>query len=154
MIHAGNRISEYVTQILYYSRLKASHRDLRFERISLGACCEEILERYETVLAEEGIQVSLEVEDAWVVTDRKGLLFILEQGMSNACKYQDGSKPEERLEISGGIDGDTDEKKERATGMGLYLAGEMAHHLNIEITAESEYGQGFTLCLAFPVVEG
>lgn len=185
MVHAGNRIWEDVTRILYYSRLEASHRDLRFERASLRACCEEILERYGTVLAEEGIACTVNLEDAWVVTDRKGLSFILEQGLSNACKYQDGDKPERRLEISGGLapegdriclflrdngigvkeadlpflfdrgfTGDTDERKRKATGMGLYLAGEMARHLNIELSVESDYGQGFALCLAFPVVEG
>lgn len=184
MVHAGNRIWEDVTRILYYSRLKASHRDLRFERVSLRECCEEILERYGTILAEEGISYALEIEDAWVVTDRKGLSFILEQGMSNACKYQDEDKPERRLEISGGpvpgrdkiclflrdngigvkeadlpflfdrgFTGDTDERKRKATGMGLYLAGEMAHHLNIDLRVESEYGKGLALCLEFPVVE-
>lgn len=184
MVHAGNGIWEDVTRILYYSRLKSSHRDLRFERVSLRACCEEILERYETVLAEEGIVCTMEVGDARVVTDRKGLSFILEQGLSNACKYRDGDKPEGRLEISGGLApegdriclflrdngigvkeadipflfdkgfaGDTDERKRKATGMGLYLAGEMAHHLNIHLSVESEYGQGFALCLEFPVVD-
>ncbi len=183
MVHACSRISEDVTRILYYSRLKASHRDLRFERVSLGECCGEMLERYETVLAEEGIRCILEVEDVWVVTDRKGLAFILEQGMSNACKYQDGEKPERRLEISGGVapernriclclrdngigvkeadlpflfdrgfTGDTDQRKGKATGMGLYLAREMARQINIELRVESKYGQGFMLCLEFPVV--
>lgn len=52
-----------------------------------------------------------------------------------------------------GFTGDTDERKRKATGMGLYLAKQMAQNLNIELTAVSEYGQGFTLSLEFPVVE-
>ena len=52
-----------------------------------------------------------------------------------------------------GFTGDTDERKKKATGMGLYLAGQMARNLKIEVDAESMYGEGFMLTLAFPVVE-
>lgn len=184
MIYVKNQISEYVTQILYYARLKAGYRDSCLEKTSLRECCEEILEQYESVLVEQKIHALCKVTEVDVVTDRKGLLFILEQAVGNACKYQDESKQEKHLEITGGLDqqrnkillqiadngigmkqadlpfvfdrgftGDTDERKRKATGMGLYLAKQMAQNLNIELTAVSEYGQGFTLSLEFPVVE-
>lgn len=184
MLYVKNQISEYVTQILYYARLKAGYQDYCLEKTSLQECCQEILEQYETVLAEQKIHVICKVTEANVVTDRKGLLFILEQAVGNACKYQDESKSEKLLEITGGLDqqknkillhiadngigvkqadlpflfdrgftGDTDERKRKATGVGLYLARQMAQNLNIEITAESEYGQGFILSLEFPIVE-
>lgn len=184
MVYVKSQISEYVTQILYYARLKADHRDYYFERISLRQCCEEILEQYEAVLAEGEIQVCMDVEDLRVVSDQKGLLFILEQIVGNACKYQDDAKSDKRLEFRGGMTGeqdriclcisdngigvkpadlpfifdkgftgDTDERKRKATGMGLYLAKQMADNLNIEMTAVSEYGQGMEMQLEFPVVE-
>lgn len=182
MIYAQNQISEYVTQILYYARLKASHRDEYFERVSLIECCGEIAEKYQTVFEEENIHVSVDVDDCCVVTDRKGFLFILEQAFSNACKYQDGEKKERWLRVAGGMEedrivlyvqdngigvkeedipflfergftGNTDERKRKATGIGLYLAKQMADNLKIEISAESKYGEGFALCLEFPVVD-
>ena len=184
MLYVKNQISEYVTQILYYARLQADHRDYCLEKISLQECCVEVLEEYEAVLAEQNIQVDCDVAEVLVVTDRKGILFLLEQAVGNACKYQDDAKSEKHLKITGGLDqqgnkitlciadngigvkradlpflfdqgftGDTDERKRKATGMGLYLAKQMAYNLNIGIMAESEYGQGFTLRLEFPVVD-
>lgn len=184
LVYVKCQISEYVTQILYYARLKASHRDYYFERISLQRCCEEILEQYEAVLVEEQIRVISDITDAFVMTDHKGFLFILEQAVGNVCKYQDEAKAEKKLEFHGGMTeehdriclcirdngigvkqadlpfvfdrgftGDTDERKRKATGMGLYLAKQMAENLNIEMTAESEYGQEFMLRLEFPVVD-
>lgn len=183
MLYISNEMNEYVTQILYYARLKASHRDYRFEPVSLRECCGEVLEQYRTYLEEEQIQTSLHTGDIRVLTDRKGLLFILAQAVSNACKYKDDSKEKRILSLSGempagknavclsvrdngigvkqadlpflfdrGFTGDTDERKRKATGMGLYLAGQMAANLHIELSADSVYGESFTLTLKFPVV--
>lgn len=184
MLYVRRQISEYVTQILYYARLKASHRDDCLERISLRECCGEVLDQYKAVLEEEKIPVSYDVDDLCVISDRKGLHFILEQIIGNACKYMDEEKTEKYLRIGGFLDrqrnkivlriedngigvkradlpflfdqgftGDTDARKRKATGMGLYLVKQMAENLNIEVYAESEYGEGFVLEMAFPVVE-
>lgn len=183
MLYISNQMSEYVTQILYYARLKASHKDYRFEPVSLRGCAVEILEQYETFLREEQIHSSLDVEDVCILTDRKCLLFILAQAVSNACKYKDDGKARKRLILSGGLvpkekairlsirdngigvkqadlpflfdrgfTGDTDERKRKATGMGLYLAGQMADNLHIDLSADSVYGEGFSLTLKFPVI--
>lgn len=185
VVYVTNQISEYVTQILYYARLKASHKDYCFERLHLKECCEELLEQYETLLEEEKIGVNLDIADVWVLTDKKGFLFILEQVVSNACKYMDNEKPQREITIRGGLrkeinriylsiedngigvkqadlpflfdrgfTGDTSEKKRKATGMGLYLAKQMAENLNLELKAASEYGQWFSVTVEFPVVEG
>lgn len=184
LLYVRRQISEYVTQILYYARLKASHRDDCLERISLQECCEEALDQYKAVLEEERIYVSCDVDGLCVISDRKGLLFILEQVIGNACKYMDEDKSEKYLKINGFLDsqknkivlniadngigvkradlpflfdqgftGDTDARKRKATGMGLYLVKQMAENLNVEVQAESEYGEGFVLEMEFPVVE-
>lgn len=184
MVYVKGQIQEYVTQILYYARLKADHKDYRFERVNLGECIEEIISQYEPVLEEEQIQINRKPYNISVVTDRKGLLFLLEQAINNACKYMDSDKAEKKIFISAfadvkknkiclliqdngigvkpadlpflfdkGFTGDTDERKRKATGMGLYLAAQMAQQLNIELSVQSEYGAGFELALWFPVVD-
>ncbi len=184
LLYVRRQISEYVTQILYYARLKASHRDDCLERVSLRECCQEVLDQYKAVLEEERIHVSCDVDDLYVVSDRKGLLFILEQVIGNACKYMDERKSEKYLKINGFLDcqinkivlniadngigvkkadlpflfdqgftGDTDARKRKATGMGLYLVKQMAENLNIDVQVKSEYGEGFVLEMEFPVVE-
>lgn len=51
-----------------------------------------------------------------------------------------------------GFTGDNDERKKKATGIGLYLVDQMAKNLHIEVDVQSVYGQGFEFTLGFPVV--
>ena len=43
-------------------------------------------------------------------------------------------------------------EEKKATGMGLYLAKEMAKELNLSLDANSEWGKGFEVRIVFPVV--
>lgn len=52
-----------------------------------------------------------------------------------------------------GFTGDTGTERKKATGMGLYLAKEIARELNILPGARSEWGKGFEMRLSFPVVD-
>ena len=49
-----------------------------------------------------------------------------------------------------GFTGDTDGNQKKSTGMGLYLVGQLAAELNIEVEADSEYRGGFELQFYFP----
>ena len=51
-----------------------------------------------------------------------------------------------------GFTGDSGEERKSATGMGLYLAKEMAKELNIDLNANSKWGQYFEMEIIFPVV--
>ena len=48
--------------------------------------------------------------------------------------------------------GDSGEGRKKATGMGLYLAKEMAKELNLYLDANSEWGKGFEVRIVFPIV--
>ena len=52
-----------------------------------------------------------------------------------------------------GFTGDSGGERKKATGMGLYLASELARDLNLTLEAESEWGKGFEMRIRFPVVE-
>lgn len=97
MLYAKSQIQEQITQILYYARLKASHRDYLFETVNLRECCREIVAQWEPLLQEEGIHVVWDMEEISVFTDRKGVSFIVEQALSNACKYKDKSKENRQI---------------------------------------------------------
>ena len=119
------------------------------------------------------------VNEATVYADRRGLHFLLSQVISNAVKYS-GREP--RLEIcfapggnnrilsvinngigvracdlphifDKGFTGDSGENRQKATGIGLYLAREIAREMNLELEAESEWGEGFEMRIIFPVVD-
>ena len=52
-----------------------------------------------------------------------------------------------------GFTGISGENRKKATGMGLYLAKEIAHDLNLSLEAQSEWKKGFELKIIFPIVE-
>lgn len=174
-----SRLREYTDQMLYYARIKGTHKDYRFEHVDLNACIGEVLEDYSPLLEEKGFAVSVPEAESRVYTDYRGLRFLLAQVVSNAVKYS-GKDPElifsfeksERESIlhirdngtgvkecdlpflfEKGFTGDSGGDRKKATGMGLYLAKEMAGELNITLCALSEWGKGFEMRIAFPRVE-
>ncbi|HIU76487.1 MAG TPA: sensor histidine kinase, partial [Candidatus Pelethocola excrementipullorum] len=52
-----------------------------------------------------------------------------------------------------GFTGDSGENRKKATGMGLYLAKEIAHDLKLKLEVESEWMQGFEMKIIFPKID-
>lgn len=176
--YVRNRLQEFVNQMLYYARLTGEKKDYCFAQIPLGELVEEVLEDYRPLLEERRLTVSLEGGEQTIFTDRRGMLFLLSQIVSNAVKY---SKPDSSLEITlteegdrqklaiqdhgrgvrpcdlpylfeKGFTGTPDPEQRSATGMGLYLAKKMAEDLHVELQAVSQWGEGFCMVLWLPVV--
>lgn len=174
-----NRLQESVDQMLFYARLKGMRKDYLFEDIRICACIEDVLEDYRPLLEEKQFQLQLCLPDDTVYSDRRGLYFLLGQIISNSIKYC-GKEPELcfasfqedgcyvlSIKDNGmgvrscdlpyifekGFTGGSGEGRKKATGMGLYLAKEMAKALNINLQANSEWGQGFEMQISFPVVQ-
>ena len=80
-------IEENVERMLYYARIKNVCTDYVFEKVSLSYICGELLCGYENLLKEQKIRVINEVEDLNVLSDRKGLSFLIRQAVSNSVKY-------------------------------------------------------------------
>ena len=76
-----------IEQILYFSRLGATHKDYFFEPLSILEICREAVEDNLTLLEEAGFSVEYTENDAQVISDKKGLMFILGQIISNSVKY-------------------------------------------------------------------
>ena len=173
-----NRLQESVDQMLFYARMKGSRKDYLFEYISVRGCVEEVLEDYKPLLEEKQFQIQADMTEQMVCSDRRGLRFLLRQVISNSIKYC-GKEPEliftffkendcHVLSIRDngmgvrscdlpyifekGFTGDSGEGRKKATGMGLYLAKEMAKELNLSLDANSEWGKGFEVRIVFPVV--
>lgn len=177
--YVRNQMQEYVNQMLYYARLKSAGKDYLFERLSLSECCEEVLENYSPLLEEKGFQVHQDLEKILVLSDRRGLDFLLSQFVSNSIKYCKASGTPElwleaRKEEEGvffsikdngigvrscevpflfekGFTGDTGMIRKKATGMGLYLAKEIADDLKISLDIRTEWQKGFEITLWFAV---
>lgn len=175
-----NRMQEYTNQMLFYARLKGVRKDYLFEHLHVQECLDDVLEDYRPLLDEKGMEVIVRLIEVMVYTDRRGLVFVLSQLLSNSIKYAgSGRAPKLIIEMKEaeqryilsfkdngtgvrscdlpyiferGFTGDSGDVRKKATGMGLYLAKGVADDLNISLRAESEWGRGFEMEVGFPVV--
>ena len=176
------RAQESVNQMLFFSRLKGSTKDYQFEKLTLWECFREALEDYQMILAENDFLIQGEGKEITALSDRRGLVFMFGQAISNSVKYRReqvrpeihfwaGNCPDENcvevvLRDNGrgaasydlpfvfekGFTGDAGMVQKKATGMGLYLMSQMAKDLKVTVEAKSEAGQWFELIFRFPVV--
>jgi len=183
MLHVRDKVRGDVEQILYFSRLGATHKDYFWEPLSILSVCKESVEDNLTLLEEAGFTVELAGEKHEIVSDKKGLMFILGQIISNSVKYsekqndpllrftvkEDMADKQIILSVSDngpgipssdlpfifdkGFTGDKGSYLSRSTGMGLFLVRKMARDLAIELRVESSPGSGMTLLLIFPKVQ-
>lgn len=177
--YARNRMQAFIDQMLYYARLRGARRDYRFERLPLRSCIDEVLDDYRPLLEEKHIRIERQLADETVFTDRRGLCFLLGQLVSNSVKYTSDAPvltfsltcntAETVLTVRDngpgvracdlpyvfekGFTGDSGHEKSKATGMGLYLAREIAKELGLTLSAASDWGAGFEVRVTFPVVE-
>ncbi|WP_230398928.1 sensor histidine kinase [Novisyntrophococcus fermenticellae] len=178
--YVRSQMQGLVEQMLYYARLKSRQKDYLFEWLSLTECCEESLGNFQPLLNEKGFQVIKVLPPLSVLSDYRGLLFIINQVLSNAIKYTKSTGiPELRLTaeqkeqgiilcikdngigiqpwdlpclFQKGFTGDTGKYRKKATGMGLYLANEMAKDLKIELDIRSTPQSGTEMIFRFPII--
>ncbi len=79
MLHARDQMRGDVEQILYFARLGAVHKDYFFEPLALLDSCKEAVEENRTLLDESHFTTDFTGEELEVVSDKKGLTFILSQ---------------------------------------------------------------------------
>ena len=177
--YVRSRLQEYISQILYYARLKGGRKDYLFEQVDLNDCIGEVLEDYSLLLKEKNFRITVQVPEFSAFTDRRGMSFLLGQIISNAVKYSDSRKSQPELAISleqletedvlhicdngvgvkecdfpyifeKGFTGDPAGAGMKATGMGLYLSRKMADDLGLGLEARSQSGRGFKMSIRFP----
>lgn len=176
--HIRNRLQESVDQMLFYARLKGARKDYQFEHIHIRSCIEELIEDYRPLLEEKEFQIQYSLADDLVYADRRGLCFLLGQIVSNSVKYC-SEQPElymtsflekERYVLSvrdngigvrscdlpyifeKGFTGDSGEGRKKATGMGLYLAAEIAKEMGVWLRVGETRGSGLEMQVVFPIV--
>ena len=179
--YARTKMSEDIERMLYYGRVKDANKDYFFQRLSLLEVCQEVIEEYTILLQEQGIHILINMGEVEVVSDQKGLAFIVRQVISNAMKYKKQGSDDSYLEfttvmtINGicldikdngigvaaydlpfvfekGFTGEVGEQQKNSTGMGLYLAAQVAQHLNLTLEATSKSEEGFQIRIVFPVI--
>lgn len=175
-----NRMQESVDHMLFYARVKSTRKDYLFEHISICTCIQDLLEDYAPLLEEKQFRIQFSISGDTVYSDRRGLYFLLGQIISNSIKYcsenpelcfssfQENGCYVLSIKDNGigirscdlpyifekGFTGDSGDGRKKATGMGLYLAKEIAKEINVALNVNSEWRQGFEMQISFPMVNG
>ncbi|WP_408868849.1 sensor histidine kinase [Brochothrix campestris] len=170
-----NEVDRLTMQSLYFARLDSFEADYIITEVNLARIIKDVVKRQATLFISKKIKLTMTVPDVWVRSDSKWLSYVCDQIISNAIKYTPPSGEvtcsiEQRdnhvsLSISDNGPGIASEDQQRvfdkgytgslgrsshkATGMGLYLAKQMALKLGHELSLKSELGKGTSIQIIF-----
>lgn len=167
------KIDSYTNLVLQYLRLESFHDDLVLKKENIEDLVKEVIRKYAIFFIQKGLSVNLHDLDRSIVTDKKWLLVVIEQILSNSLKYtneggieiymdgQDlcikdtgiGIKNSDVLRVfERGFSGYNGRMTQQSSGLGLYLTQKISQELGHQIRIESELGQGTTVRIKFAEV--
>ncbi len=162
------RIEQYVQMALCYVQMNEMHNDLLIRECNIDNCIKGALKKFAREFIRRKLTVTYEELNQTVMTDEKWLGFVIEQILSNACKYTKtggvtiyaeggelviadtgiGIRAEDLPRIfDKGFTGYNGRADKKSTGIGLYLCRRIMQNLSFDIRAESELGKGTQLRL-------
>ena len=164
------KIDSYTNLVLQYLRLESFHDDLVLKRVQIEDLVKEIIRKYALFFIQKGLNVNLHDLDKEIVTDKKWLLVVIEQIISNSLKYTKeggleiymegqelcikdtgiGIKNSDVLRVfERGFSGYNGRLTQQSSGLGLYLSKKISEELGHQIRIESEVGTGTTVRIKF-----
>ena len=167
------KIDSYTNLVLQYLRLESFHDDLVLKKENVEDLVKEVVRKYSLFFIQKGLSINLHDLDRRIVTDKKWVLVVLEQIISNSLKYTKeggleiymegselcikdtgiGIKNSDRLRVfERGFSGYNGRMTQQSSGLGLYLTQKISQELGHQIQIESELGQGTTVRIKFSEV--
>ena len=167
------KIDSYTNLVLQYLRLESFHDDLVLKKENLEDLVKEVIRKYAIFFIQKDLSINLHDLDRSIVTDKKWLLVVIEQILSNSLKYTNaggveiymdgqelcikdtgiGIKNSDRLRVfERGFSGYNGRMTQQSSGLGLYLTQKISQELGHQIQIESELGQGTTVRIKFSEV--
>lgn len=164
-----SRLENDVELALYYARSEQIYRDYLIQKLNVRKVLLKVVNKNRTVIMNSSVAIDLDCDEAlYAYGDEKWLVFMLTQVLLNAIKYKaeadakvvmrakrdnkrivlniidngKGIKKEELTRIfDKGFTGSNGRDNEKSTGMGLYLVHKLCEKLEIDIKADSVYGE-------------
>ena len=167
------KIDSYTNLVLQYLRLESFHDDLVLKKENIEDLVKEVIRKYAIFFIQKGLSVNLHDLDRSIVTDKKWLLVVIEQILSNSLKYtnkggveiyMDGSdlcikdtgigiKNSDVLRVfERGFSGYNGRMTHQSSGLGLYLSQKIIEKLGHKICIESELCKGTIVRIRFSEV--
>lgn len=172
-----DKIENYIEQVLFHSRSNNVEKDYIIKEINLEKLCFDVIKKNAKLYIQNKIKIVTNNLKLTVFCDSKWLEFILNQILINSVKYSKDSDKyikisAEKLDNSiilsikdngigikdnelskifdKGFTGTNGRKKERTTGMGLYICKKLCNKLGLEIKAYSLLNEGTKIDIIFP----
>lgn len=174
LLSEWTRLNGMLNEVLYLKRLPNIKNDLYIESIDLNTLLNNSIRKLREICIQKNIGFDIDVQENMVYTDMKWCQFIIDQLITNGVKYSENNdivicsstvdgftrltitdygrdiekRDLERI-FEAGFTSTENHDDEQATGMGLYIAKNVAETLNIKLTAASSYGEYTTMILEF-----
>lgn len=169
-------LENQVDQALFYARSDYVHQDYLIREVSLQEIISELIKKSKYLLIQNQMQITINCEET-VHTDKKWLIFIINQLLFNAVKYKKQGAGEilfktnvskdcthliirdNGIGINGhelprvfdkGFTGTNGRDTGKATGFGLYLCRKLCAKLGLLIEAVSVEGEYTEMIITFP----
>ena len=167
------KIDSYTNLVLQYLRLESFHDDLVLKKENIEDLVKEVIRKYAIFFIQKDLSINMHDLDRSIVTDKKWLLVVIEQILSNSLKYTNsggieiymedqelcikdtgiGIKNSDVLRVfERGFSGYNGRMTQQSSGLGLYLTQKISQELGHQIRIESELGQGTTVRIKFAEV--
>lgn len=170
-------IDNYIQQVLYYARSQYPENDFFVKEFDISTSIHNALKKYGRRFIASGMQLRYKPEVGMVFADSKWTQYIIEQLISNAIKYAQGSdcklliygeegesnytltiedtgvgivKKDLKKVFNKGFTGENGRVFGQSTGMGLYICKSLCDKLYIGLEIQSEQGSGTKAILTFP----
>ena len=167
------KIDSYTNLVLQYLRLESFHDDLVLKKENIEDLVKEVIRKYAIFFIQKSLSINMHDLNRSIVTDKKWLLVVIEQILSNSLKYTNeggieiymdgqelcikdtgiGIKNSDVLRVfERGFSGYNGRLTQQSSGLGLYLSKKISEELGHQIRIESEVGKGTTVRIQFAQV--
>ncbi|MCR2022378.1 HAMP domain-containing histidine kinase, partial [Blautia pseudococcoides] len=82
------RIQQYLNTMMMSSKLKKPENDIKLEKVSLKEAAAEAVKNHSYFLIRHNFAIEMYLKDIAVYTDRRWLVYMLDQMIGNAVKYR------------------------------------------------------------------
>ncbi len=170
------KMDRLVEQVLYYSRLEDFSHDYFINECEIKLLVNDTIKKHAKIFINNNIKIELGILDITVTSDKKWLMFMLDQIIINSLKYtpqgglikiyaeRDAKGKRLIIEDNGiGIKAEDIERVfargftgyngrifGKSTGMGLYLVKKLANKLGHDVTIDSVYEEYTRVIIHFP----
>lgn len=161
-------IEEYVSMVMHYLKADDITKDFVLQKYAMDPIIQEAVRHFSSQFIHKKIKLEYDLTNTYSVTDKKWILFVIEQILSNSLKYTEkgsirisaegknlvitdtgcGIAPEDIPRLGDkGYTGYNGRMDSHSSGLGLYLCRLVLSQLGHTITFQSTLGKGTSVII-------